>query len=216
MKPQSFALHLGVVALASYNRAEYASFLRVPAPQPLDAHRHADRTARQSQLQLPRVRPDLQPHRRQQQSDSINGSLRRLRYSHGLRTLRLVRGQPRHRRCSCIDLTGERNHESDLTFRPLHLNGRKADDRRHRGKCGTDHTQTGKQDGSKERRFQMASVNKVILVGNLGRDPETRYTPDGAAICNVSIATTSQWKDKASGERKEETECTAYVLSALG
>jgi len=52
----------------------------------------------------------------------------------------------------------------------------------------------------------MASVNKVILVGNLGRDPETRYTPDGAAICNVSIATTSQWKDKGSGERKEETE----------
>ncbi len=52
----------------------------------------------------------------------------------------------------------------------------------------------------------MASVNKVILIGNLGRDPETRYSPDGAAICNVSIATTSQWKDKASGERKEETE----------
>ncbi len=52
----------------------------------------------------------------------------------------------------------------------------------------------------------MASVNKVILVGNLGRDPETRYSPDGAAICNVSIATTSTWKDKASGERKEETE----------
>lgn len=52
----------------------------------------------------------------------------------------------------------------------------------------------------------MASVNKVILVGNLGRDPETRYSPDGAAICNVSIATTSQWKDKATGERKEETE----------
>ncbi len=52
----------------------------------------------------------------------------------------------------------------------------------------------------------MASVNKVILIGNLGRDPETRYSPDGAAICNVSIATTSQWKDKATGERKEETE----------
>ena len=49
----------------------------------------------------------------------------------------------------------------------------------------------------------MASVNKVILVGNLGRDPEVRYSPDGAAICNVSIATTSQWKDKASGERRE-------------
>ena len=52
----------------------------------------------------------------------------------------------------------------------------------------------------------MASVNKVILIGNLGRDPETRFNPDGGAICNVSVATTSQWKDKASGERKEETE----------
>jgi len=52
----------------------------------------------------------------------------------------------------------------------------------------------------------MASVNKVILVGNLGRDPETRYSPDGAAITNVSVATTSQWKDKNTGEKKEETE----------
>jgi single-strand DNA-binding protein len=52
----------------------------------------------------------------------------------------------------------------------------------------------------------MASVNKVILVGNLGRDPETRYTADGAAVTNVSIATTSKWKDKASGEMREETE----------
>ena len=52
----------------------------------------------------------------------------------------------------------------------------------------------------------MASVNKVILVGNLGRDPETRYMPDGAAITNVSVATSFQWKDKASGEKKEETE----------
>lgn len=52
----------------------------------------------------------------------------------------------------------------------------------------------------------MASVNKVILIGNLGRDPETRYSPDGSAICNVSVATTSTWKDKTSGERKEETE----------
>ena len=43
----------------------------------------------------------------------------------------------------------------------------------------------------------MASVNKVILVGNLGRDPETRYMPDGGAITNISIATTSQWKDKS-------------------
>jgi single-strand DNA-binding protein len=58
----------------------------------------------------------------------------------------------------------------------------------------------------------MASVNKVILVGNLGRDPEVRYSPDGAAICNVSIATTSTWKDKASGERRDETEWHRVVF----
>ena len=58
----------------------------------------------------------------------------------------------------------------------------------------------------------MASVNKVILVGNLGRDPEVRYSPDGAAICNVSIATTSQWKDRNSGERREETEWHRVVM----
>ena len=58
----------------------------------------------------------------------------------------------------------------------------------------------------------MASVNKVILVGNLGRDPETRYSPNGGAICNVSIATTRNWKDKASGERKEKTEWHRVVI----
>ncbi|MBB5216263.1 single-stranded DNA-binding protein [Parapusillimonas granuli] len=58
----------------------------------------------------------------------------------------------------------------------------------------------------------MASVNKVILVGNLGRDPEVRYSPDGAAICNVSIATTSQWKDKVTGEKREETEWHRVVF----
>ncbi|MGE0313145.1 MAG: single-stranded DNA-binding protein [Lautropia sp.] len=58
----------------------------------------------------------------------------------------------------------------------------------------------------------MASVNKVILVGNLGRDPETRFTADGAAICNVTIATSHQWKDKATGERKEETEWHRVVF----
>src|SRR5260221_9454644 len=52
----------------------------------------------------------------------------------------------------------------------------------------------------------MASVNKVILVGNLGRDPETRYNPEGGAITNISIATTDTWKDKASGEKQERTE----------
>ena len=58
----------------------------------------------------------------------------------------------------------------------------------------------------------MASVNKVILMGNLGRDPEVRYSPDGAAVCNVSIATTSSWKDKNSGERREETEWHRVVF----
>jgi single-strand DNA-binding protein len=58
----------------------------------------------------------------------------------------------------------------------------------------------------------MASVNKVILVGNLGRDPEVRYAPSGAAICNVTIATSRQWKDKTSGERQEETEWHRVVF----
>jgi single-strand DNA-binding protein len=52
----------------------------------------------------------------------------------------------------------------------------------------------------------MASVNKVILVGNLGADPETRYLPSGEAVTNIRIATTDRWKDKASGETKEATE----------
>ena len=52
----------------------------------------------------------------------------------------------------------------------------------------------------------MASVNKVIIVGNLGRDPETRYMPNGEAVTNVAVATTESWKDKSSGEKKELTE----------
>ncbi len=58
----------------------------------------------------------------------------------------------------------------------------------------------------------MASVNKVILMGNLGRDPETRFTANGAAVCNLRIATTRSWKDKASGDRREETEWHSVVL----
>ena len=58
----------------------------------------------------------------------------------------------------------------------------------------------------------MASVNKVLLIGNLGRDPEVRYAPSGAAICNVTIATSRQWKDKTSGERQEETEWHRVVF----
>ncbi|MDD3484310.1 single-stranded DNA-binding protein [Azovibrio restrictus] len=52
----------------------------------------------------------------------------------------------------------------------------------------------------------MASVNKVIIVGNLGRDPEVRYSASGDAMCNITVATTDTWKDKATGERKEATE----------
>ncbi|WP_374319351.1 single-stranded DNA-binding protein [Aquabacterium sp.] len=58
----------------------------------------------------------------------------------------------------------------------------------------------------------MASINKVIIIGNLGRDPEVRYTPNGAAVCNVSLATTRNWKDKNSGDRVEETEWHRVVF----
>jgi single-strand DNA-binding protein len=57
----------------------------------------------------------------------------------------------------------------------------------------------------------MASVNKVILVGNLGRDPEVRYMPNGEAVCNFSIATTDSWKDK-SGAKQEKTEWHNIVM----
>ncbi|HMO45463.1 MAG TPA: single-stranded DNA-binding protein [Rubrivivax sp.] len=58
----------------------------------------------------------------------------------------------------------------------------------------------------------MASVNKVILIGNLGRDPEVRTFPDGGTLCNVTLATTRGWKDKNSGERVEETEWHRIVF----
>lgn len=57
-----------------------------------------------------------------------------------------------------------------------------------------------------------AAVNKVILVGHLGRDPEVRYTPDGKAICNFTMATTDTWKDKGSGEKRERTEWHRVVV----
>ena len=60
----------------------------------------------------------------------------------------------------------------------------------------------------------MASVNKAIILGNLGKDPETRFLPDGKAVCNFSIATSEQWKDKATGEKKEATEW--HRISAFG
>ncbi|MBP6421613.1 MAG: single-stranded DNA-binding protein [Propionivibrio sp.] len=58
----------------------------------------------------------------------------------------------------------------------------------------------------------MASVNKVILVGNLGADPETRYMPNGDAVANIRLATTESWKDKATGEKREITEWHRVVF----
>jgi len=55
-------------------------------------------------------------------------------------------------------------------------------------------------------------VNKVILVGNLGQDPEVKYMPSGGAVCSVSLATTDSWKDKSSGERQERTEWHRVVF----
>ena len=58
----------------------------------------------------------------------------------------------------------------------------------------------------------MAGINKVILVGNLGRDPETRYMPSGDPIANVSVATSRRWRDRDSGEQKERTEWHRVVF----
>jgi single-strand DNA-binding protein len=58
----------------------------------------------------------------------------------------------------------------------------------------------------------MASINKVIVIGNLGKDPEIRYTPSGSAVCNITVATSRTWKDKTSGEKQEETEWHRIVF----
>lgn len=55
-------------------------------------------------------------------------------------------------------------------------------------------------------------VNKVILVGNLGQDPDVKYTPGGQAVCNISVATTASWNDKNSGEKVEKTEWHRVVF----
>ena len=56
------------------------------------------------------------------------------------------------------------------------------------------------------------SVNKVILIGNLGADPEVRHTQDGRAIANLRVATSENWRDKATGERREKTEWHRVVI----
>ncbi len=60
------------------------------------------------------------------------------------------------------------------------------------------------------------SVNKVILVGNLGRDPEIKQLPSGSSLANLSVATSENWRDKASGERKERTEWHRVVIFSEG
>ena len=62
------------------------------------------------------------------------------------------------------------------------------------------------------RKTMMSSVNLIILVGSLGADPEVRSMPDGNTVCNIRMATTDAWKDKASGEKKEATEWHRVVL----
>jgi len=64
----------------------------------------------------------------------------------------------------------------------------------------------------KGRYFMAGGINKVILVGNLGQDPEIRYTADGRPIANFSVATSETWKDKNSGERREKTEWHRVVV----
>src|SRR5487761_1831476 len=63
-----------------------------------------------------------------------------------------------------------------------------------------------------EERAMAGSVNKVILIGNLGRDPEIRSTNDGTRVANMSVATSESWRDKATGERKERTEWHRVVV----
>jgi len=58
----------------------------------------------------------------------------------------------------------------------------------------------------------MAGINKVILIGNLGADPELRYTPDGTPVANFSIATSESWKDKTTGDKREKTEWHKIVV----
>jgi single-strand DNA-binding protein len=58
----------------------------------------------------------------------------------------------------------------------------------------------------------MKGVNKVIIVGNCGKDPETRYTPSGSAVTNISVATSESWKDKATGQKQEKTEWHNIVM----
>lgn len=81
---------------------------------------------------------------------------------------------------------------------------------------GLKHTRSARAKGAVyfdgEERPMSGSVNKVILIGNLGRDPETRTFQNGGKVCNLRIATSETWKDKASGEQKERTEWSQVAI----
>jgi single-strand DNA-binding protein len=69
-----------------------------------------------------------------------------------------------------------------------------------------------KLEKSKEEKVMARGVNKVILVGNLGNDPDTRYSPNGSAVTKISVATAESWKDKQTGEKQEKTEWHRVVF----
>src|SRR5262249_55128261 len=81
------------------------------------------------------------------------------------------------------------------------------------GNLQADETERGRPEEPFEKeRFMAGSVNKVILIGNLGKDPEIRRTQDGRPIANLRVATTETWRDKATGERREKTEWHSVVI----
>jgi single-strand DNA-binding protein len=67
-------------------------------------------------------------------------------------------------------------------------------------------------DNNNKQREERMSVNKVILLGRVGQDPELKYTPSGTAVCNFSLATSETWNDKATGEKQEKTEWSRIVV----
>src|SRR3977135_396573 len=72
------------------------------------------------------------------------------------------------------------------------------------------------RDEAEQENVMAGSVNKVILIGNLGADPEIRRTQDGRAFANLRLATTENWRDKATGERREKTEWHRVVIFSEG
>src|ERR1700730_9149877 len=87
-------------------------------------------------------------------------------------------------------------------FRPRPLRNRRPETTRDRAQASA----------GTERQGSMSSVNKVILVGNLGKDPEIHHTKDGRPIANLSLATSESWREKQTGERREKTEWHRVVI----